>query len=373
MASAISRYFQSPALTQSSLGLEKRFAQAERITDNSCYDTIIARYPGIDAASKAIVQILCDDQVSMLDPGYVYYSDQGIEAIGDALQQNLNLRTLRIFSPRCYQPVVMFPTLVFDCLATFGRVFATALKVNRKLQNLHIELMDSSLATQFLLSNLNCFNLRSLAIYKARINQGVALAFANAVGQMFPLINFTLSSDQIDSDSIGWISKSLGENRCLKILDLFGFRQTLDDITALFNGIGSSRIERFFVPAPIQLNYSFSKLQKQAILQAVQSNPCFLGYNTLMPLYPSFPKKLEAAIRNITAGRVSCPPDPECNITPSCLGPSEPASPPPVSSLNIIIGVVSTIVTISAIALGMFGIIKCRAARRGESEPLMKQ
>jgi hypothetical protein len=104
----------------------------------------------------------------------------------------------------------------------------------------------------------------------------------------------------------------------------------------------------------------------------VQSNPCFLGYNTLTTLYPSFPKKLEAAIRNITAGRVSCPPDPECNITPSCLRASEAASPPPVSSSNMIIGVVSTIVTISVIALGMFGIIKCRAASRGESEALLK-
>jgi hypothetical protein len=334
----------------------------EGIKDIPCYDPIIARYPGIDAASKAIVKILCDDQVSMLDPGYVYYSDQGIEAIGDALQQNLNLRTLRILSPRC---------LEYDCEATFGRVLATALKVNHRLQNLHIELMQSSLATQFLLSSLNCFNLRSLAIYQGRMNQGISQAFASAIGQVFPLINFTLSSGQMDADSVGWISESIGKNRCLKVLDFFGFRQTLDDITAIFIGIGNSTIERFFLPAPTSSNFSFSTLQKQAILYAVESNPCFLGYNTLTPPFPSFPNDLAAAIRNRTAGRVSCPPDPQCNITPSCLGPSEPPSPPPVSSFNTIIGVVSAIAAVSFVVLGIFATIKCRAAHMGESEQLL--
>lgn len=53
-----------PPAARPSLRLQSRSGEVERIKDSSCYDTILAKYPGMDSASKAIVKVRCDDPVS---------------------------------------------------------------------------------------------------------------------------------------------------------------------------------------------------------------------------------------------------------------------------------------------------------------------
>jgi hypothetical protein len=82
----------APASQPGLLGLSKRFV--EKIGDSSCYQDIVARYPGMDSASQTMVKILCENELKTLDPDRVPLSNQGIHGIRDALQQNTNLQSL---------------------------------------------------------------------------------------------------------------------------------------------------------------------------------------------------------------------------------------------------------------------------------------
>ena len=353
------------------LRLQSRSAQVESVADTTCYDTIIARYPGMDSASKAIVKILCDDQVNTFDPGKnVFFSDAGLEGMRDALEQNLNLQTLTISNPICLDPDR-------DCIVTLANALGTALKVNRGVQTLAIEFIDSSLATQAFLSNVNCFNLSSLII-QGTMNTAGAKALSNAFSQKFPLTSFTYAdfpNNVLDSGVIPTISNGIANNNCLKYLDFERLPLDLENITTLFKGIGSSKIENFIVPIPSSANnYAFSDPQKTAILQAVQSNPCFLKYSPFV--YP-FPSDLAASIQNITQGRTPCPPDPQCAIAQSCATPIPPS---PASNFTftpfdegLTIGIGSTVAAVSLVALGVFLFRKCRTECSQERQPLLIQ
>src|SRR3989344_4768535 len=77
----------------------------------ACFDQEKAKYPEMDGYSATIVQILCDNQQPVLDTGSIYISDQGAEAIGDALGQNTALQSFFLDVNGCASGTDCFPVL----------------------------------------------------------------------------------------------------------------------------------------------------------------------------------------------------------------------------------------------------------------------
>ncbi len=353
------------------LGLSKRSMEVEKIGESSCYSKIVAKYPGMDSASQLIVKILCENEQNTLDAGTVALSNQGIHGIRDALQQNTNLQSFSI-DLGCLDSNE-------DCLTTFALDTTSALKVNHGLKTLNLNMMlpeHSMLAIQELTRNLPCFNLASFKV-KGKITPAVAQdVFPKIFSQKFPLANFTWASFLTGYDPLGSIisplSNGIGDNTCLKTLGLAQNAWNATTITSIFEGIGTSRIQRFELPDFVDENgrfapYAFSENQTAAILESVQSNPCFLE---CVPVNNPLPSDLAAAIYNITKTRTPCQPDPACNVSVACSSPTP--SPTPDSHAfweGVANGAVGGAILTALAALGIYAARTC--AKSGETQPLL--
>lgn len=340
--------------------------------DSSCYDRLNAKYPNMDADSRSIVRILCDNQQTGLNTGeLIHVSDQGIEAVGEALQQNTALQSFDWNTVYCIDPDT-------DCVSTLANALASALKVNRALQELTVDLSTSSLATQTFLHNLPCFNLNSLSIKTATTSEG-AQDFSNTMqsNPYFPLRNLTWYERGSSGSALPQVAVALGNTRCIDTLTIWGFGFDDAEFTNMYQvAIGNSKIANanIAVDNPYPAPYiPLTPAQEQAILSGIENNACFLNYIQYCPCGP-LPPDFAAKIQNLLQGRTPCLPDPQCLVPVSCATPPNPAPPDSSSGLSnaATIAIAVTVTAIGALALGWLANHVYQKCKR-PSTPLAQQ
>lgn len=329
------------------------FSKESQGQDNSCYSRLNEKYPDMDSNSRTIVQILCNNlQTSISTTGPLYFSDQGANAIGEALQQNTAVESFDLIDVGCLDPDR-------DCQTTLATAISSALTINRAVKELSVPFTSSSsMAPQTFLRSLPCYNLDSLTLFNAELSASGALDFSNAIQShpYFPLKNLTWMGLNQDP-SIPQEMTAIGNSRCIDTLDLSNVFFTQAQYVNLFqDAIGNSKLGHVFLPdVPLfPTPILFTSDQVQSILSGVANNPCFLSY-TLPTSYAAFSPSLIASIQNITQGRTPCLPDPQCLVPASCYTPpTPPPTPTPSPSID---GFSTTTLVIAAAAAAVGAVI----------------
>lgn len=319
----------SKASSLSTMAFQK-FRPADAL---SCYENILVQYPTADENSLSIAQDVCNNNASQLVVYNLQLNSPGVQAIAAALEQNSVLRNLTFSNVYCDTTV-------------FANAFVEALQVNFNLQHLNLDFGDinpgvfypspmTSLAARTIFEKLACFNLSSLDMGFIDLTTGAAQTLATTFqhNPYFPLaklgISWHINNDPLTSQ-INLVFRGVNESRCLT-----GFQPATytglnaDGLVSLFQAIGGNQ-----TVSGLDLwctsSYVLNDTQKQAILDAIMANLCFLSYTNTIPGYPCFDSDFVAAIQNITQGRTPCERDARCFSLPvDCSASrSDPPLPP---------------------------------------------
>lgn len=296
---------------------------------SDCFGNITAKFPGMDEDSQSIVETLCGNNKTALTVSRVSLNIAGIQGIGAALAQNTALATFRFSGTYCDT-------------ATFATAITTALKANRNLQHLSLDVVDTgpsyyrpapmaSQAVQTFFRNLQCFSLRSLDLGLIDISgsaQTLATTFQNYPYSPLSRLTFTWQTLMLNDQQFSVIAEGLGASRCITEFGNGNSYASLSEqmMLSLFEAVRMGQtvsvIDAWCPP------YSFNDTERQTILDAVNGSSCFLYYSARPT--SCFPEELADAIRNITQGREACTRNASCDVLPpDCKDPTAAPSTAP--------------------------------------------
>lgn len=297
----------------------------------SCYQTILIQYPQMDDDSTQAVQKLCADDAEKVEIQNVQMNAAGVQAVAAALEQNTALKTLSFSGAYCDT-------------AVFANAFTTALERNHRLQNLTLDLADinpspiipspmTERAAKTFFQKLPCFNLSSLDMGFVDLTSSTAESLMSTFQQdpYFPLKKFSISWHENRAPlepKIGLIWQAMNASRCVSELEP-GRQKGLSPellvslLQATKSGQTLSNVD-LWCASP----YALNSTQREALLAAIEANPCFVSHANTAAGVACFEPDVAAAIQNITQGRTPCARDAQCLAPPRNCSASR-SDPPP--------------------------------------------
>jgi hypothetical protein len=303
---------------------------AQEIISNSCYVDILSKYSplAVCEAAKGLVHVLCDNQVTeyTVESG-VFEAVSDITGVVKALRKNTSLKKLRIIPGSSYSA-----DAVGDKSLPLGWS-PVILAILKKIKTLDELIFNIPLREGFseILQSLPCSNLKSLSLgidtdrkfpgCYGVVDQSTILYLMSSVemNPYFPLKKLAVGLFDVNHQQTDAAASAIPYFKCLHTLDFRCGSLQIDKsiVASIFRKIGESRsLAVVFFPV-VSPTSTYNSEEKKIILNAVQSNPCFLKYEGVSSLY--FPDDLTQEINRLLQGRVQCPPHPMCSKPQNCL------------------------------------------------------